>query len=87
MKELSPTEDSNVARSAMRLVTSLLDDFQPAGEGAGGSSGGAPQAAGGAAMDAGEGQAAASQSPHQQVSASGFTCSASPACSKSYVLV
>lgn len=29
IKEISPTEDSNLAQSLMRLMLSLMDEFQP----------------------------------------------------------
>lgn len=33
MKELSPTEDSNLARTAMNIIYSLLDEFQSVEDG------------------------------------------------------
>ena len=33
VKEISPTEDISLARSVMRLMSSLMDEFQPVGEG------------------------------------------------------
>lgn len=31
LKELSPSEDSGLVNTAMRIITSCLDDFQPGG--------------------------------------------------------